>query len=83
LGFQDLWRKETMDMNFQEWFIRRDSNPFRTIILLVTRGIWLAHNSSLFEDKPIPYFQIVAHVSTLLPFYKSNVNIKEYKVIVA
>jgi ribonuclease HI len=81
LGFQDLWHKETVDMNFQEWFIRRELNPFREVPFLVTWGIWLAHNSSLFEDKPIPYFQISTQVLALLSVYKPNVSIKEWRVV--
>jgi hypothetical protein len=81
LGLQDLWHKVTVDMNFQECFIIRELNPFREVPFLINWGIWLAHNSSLFEDKPIPYFQISTQVLAMLSIYKPNVSIKEWRIV--
>ena len=44
---------------------------------LVLWGIWSSRNSSLFEGKHLPTFQVSTQVMGLLPFYKE---IPKYKV---
>eukprot|EP01018_Ginkgo_biloba_P003692 Gb_00828 [translate_table: standard] len=39
LGFQDLWKKGTLDGNFHEWFTKREPRSYRAAPYLVLWGI--------------------------------------------
>eukprot|EP01018_Ginkgo_biloba_P003768 Gb_15009 [translate_table: standard] len=39
LGFQDLWKKGTLDKNFHEWFTKRDLKCYKSAPYLVLWGI--------------------------------------------
>jgi hypothetical protein len=59
LGLPNLWMKGSLNDNLKEWFDRRELNNFRVVPYLVIKGIWLARNACIFEDKQTPPFQVI------------------------
>jgi hypothetical protein len=70
LGLSNLWIQDSIEECFAVWFINRELKQLRVLPYLVLWGIWLACNSSLFEDKYVPSFRTVAQCLGLLSFYK-------------
>ena len=76
LGFTNLWLKGSLIDNFKEWFDKRELKNFRAVPYLVIWGIYLARNSSIFEDKQTPPFQVIAQAVALLSSFQPAVKIR-------
>jgi hypothetical protein len=72
LGLTNLWNMDTIEGCFSGWFSNTDLKPFQALPFLVLWGIWLAHNSILFEERFVPYFKTSAQVLGLLSYYKND-----------
>lgn len=63
--------------NFQEFFQFQQLKTFRKLPFLVMRGIWIAHNASLFNGSGSPAFKTSHQILALLPFYLVSSSVKE------
>jgi hypothetical protein len=81
LEFTNLWNKGSTSENFNEWFDKRELKKFRAGAYLLTWGIWLARNTSIFEDKHIPSFQDTARALALLSSFQNVDRIKRPRLV--
>jgi hypothetical protein len=66
---------------FSSWFLRKELEELRVVPYLVMWGIWLARNSSLFNEKYIPTLQVTTQAVSLLPFYKETIKKKTIRIL--
>jgi hypothetical protein len=64
-GVDNVWLDNTIEECLRAWFQKKEPSNFRAITCLVLWGIWLAWNSTIFEDEFIPYFQVYGQIYAL------------------
>ena len=69
-SLQNLWGGETLDNYFHEWLSINELKVFRYDHFLVLLGVWIARNTSIFQEKNIPSFQVKAQITSLFSYYK-------------
>jgi hypothetical protein len=52
LGFQCTWNETTLERAWQVWLNQRDYKVVKALPLLILWGVWLAHNSLIFQENP-------------------------------
>lgn len=58
-----------MKENLKSWYVTNDFKPFRCVPYLVTWKIWLVRNATIFNDRQLPAFVVIARVQALYRFF--------------
>lgn len=56
IGQMNVWVGCTLLLYFKNWYHQGALYNYQTLPLLIARGIWLAKNVAIFQNKLIPSF---------------------------